>query len=135
MLLSDKVTQPIFACVRRGEPGAVISGTCRQEKGKIPGTLVVSDESSALNRTTCSLFPPLTQDETAVNDPVPSVAHNLHYNSPKTSSLPHNMPQYRNMFNDRAKRGFCYWLVEKKASTCKGYSFGAYKTSLGLPKV
>lgn len=27
----------------------------------------------ALNRTTCSLLPPLTQDETAVNDPVPSM--------------------------------------------------------------
>lgn len=45
-LLSDKVTQPVFECVRRGEPGGVISETCRQEKRKKHGTRVVSGKSS-----------------------------------------------------------------------------------------
>uniref|UniRef100_UPI0037E856E7 putative deoxyribonuclease TATDN2 n=1 Tax=Semicossyphus pulcher TaxID=241346 RepID=UPI0037E856E7 len=27
------------------------------------------------------------------------------------------MPQYRNVFNDRARRDFCYWLIDKKGST------------------
>ncbi|KAL3058520.1 hypothetical protein OYC64_010635 [Pagothenia borchgrevinki] len=57
----------------------------------------------------------------------------VNHNKPKT--LPQDMPQLRNEFNDRARRGFCYWVLEKKGSACKGYSFGAYKTSLGLPKV
>ncbi|KAL7407369.1 hypothetical protein ABVT39_007435 [Epinephelus coioides] len=57
----------------------------------------------------------------------------VHQNTPKTS--PQNMPQFRNEFNDRARRGFCYWVIEKKAPACKGYGIGAYKTSLGLPKV
>ncbi|KAK5872345.1 hypothetical protein PBY51_013058 [Eleginops maclovinus] len=82
------------------------------------------------------LLPPLTPDKTSVNYSVPSMvvpAYNLHQNKPKT--LPQNTPQLRNEFNDRARRGFCYWVLEKKGSACKGYSFGAYKTSLGLPKV
>lgn len=97
------------------------------------------DEShkGALSRSTSSSspLPPLTRDETAVNDPVPSMVqgYSRHPNTPKTS--PQNMPQYSNVFHDRARRGFCYWLIEKQASTCKGYSFGAYKTSLGLPKI
>lgn len=45
-LLSDKVTQPVFECVSRGEPGGVISETCRQEKRKKHGTRVVSGKSS-----------------------------------------------------------------------------------------
>lgn len=32
---------------------------------------------------------------------------------------PQNMPQYRNVFNEHARRGFCYWSVEKKDSACK----------------
>ncbi|KAK5933876.1 hypothetical protein CgunFtcFv8_014323 [Champsocephalus gunnari] len=82
------------------------------------------------------LLPPLTPDTILINDPVPSMvvpAYNLHHNKPKT--LPQDMPRLRNEFNDRARRGFCYWVLEKKGSACKGYSFGAYKTSLGLPKV
>ncbi|XP_056258918.1 uncharacterized protein LOC130186152 [Seriola aureovittata] len=87
------------------------------------------------NHTTSSLLPPLTQDGAAVIDHIPSMVqgYSIHHDAPKTS--PQNMPQYRNVFNDRARRGFCYWVMEKKGSTCKGYSFGAYKTSLGLPKV
>ncbi|KAM3877842.1 von Hippel-Lindau disease tumor suppressor [Diretmus argenteus] len=59
----------------------------------------------------------------------------MYHNTSKNSSSPQNMPQYRNEYNDRARRDFRYWLVEKKAPTCNGYSFGSYKTSLGLPRV
>ncbi|KAK6480552.1 hypothetical protein HHUSO_G18309 [Huso huso] len=48
---------------------------------------------------------------------------------------PQKQPQYRNEFHDRAKRGFCYWPVENKVSKCSRYSFGAYKTALGLPSL
>ena len=41
----------------------------------------------------------------------------VHQHTPKSSSQ--NMRQYRNVFNDRARRDFCYWLVEKKGPTCK----------------
>lgn len=41
----------------------------------------------------------------------------IHGNRPKI--LPQNMPQYRNVFNDHARRDFCYWLSEKKAPKCK----------------
>ncbi|XP_076740106.1 uncharacterized protein LOC143418614 [Maylandia zebra] len=77
--------------------------------------------NSALDRTTGSPLPPLTQDEGAGT-------------LKKTSVSPRNMSQYRNVFNERARTGFCYWLVEK-SPTCKGCSLGAYKTFLGLPKV
>ncbi|KAM6947110.1 uncharacterized protein PEZ65_000794 isoform 2-T2 [Lycodopsis pacificus] len=82
-----------------------------------------------------SLFPLLPLDETAVKDPSSSMvqAYSVHKNTPKNS--PQNMAQFRNEFNDRARRGFRYWLIENKGSACKGNSFGAYKTSLGLPKV
>lgn len=38
-------------------------------------------------------------------------------NTPKIS--PQNMLQYRNVFNDRARMNFCYWLVERKGTKCK----------------
>ncbi|KAJ8408156.1 hypothetical protein AAFF_G00263840 [Aldrovandia affinis] len=44
-------------------------------------------------------------------------------------------PQYRNEYNDRARRGFRYWLIENRIPKSYGYSFGAYKTLLGLPGV
>ncbi|XP_035858063.1 uncharacterized protein LOC118495263 isoform X2 [Sander lucioperca] len=97
---------------------------------------VYESHEGALNHTpSSSLLPPLILDETAVNDPVPSMvqAYGVNQNTPNTS--PQNKPQFRNEFNDRARRGFCYWVIEKKGSPCKGYSFGAYKTFLGLPKV
>ncbi|XP_076599144.1 uncharacterized protein LOC143328095 [Chaetodon auriga] len=97
---------------------------------------VCESHEDAVNCTTTSrLLPPLTQGETTVHDPAPSMVqgYSVHQKTPKTS--PQNMLRYRNVFNDRARRDFCYWLVEKKGSSCKGYSFGAYKTSLGLPKV
>lgn len=110
--------------------------------------LVYESHEGALNRAaTSSLFPPLTQDESAVNAPSAvqgcSTSHSsrrclnisvlvicfpavsllcfvslgVHQNTPKTS--PQNMPRYRNVFNDRARRDFCYWLIEEKGSTCK----------------
>ncbi|KAM7006067.1 uncharacterized protein LKV04_002691 [Tautogolabrus adspersus] len=81
------------------------------------------------------LLPPLTWAENAVNNRVTCMVQRagMHQNAPSTS--PRNMPQYKNVYNDHARRNFCYWLIEKKGSTCKGYSFGAYKTCLGLPKV
>ncbi|XP_078028503.1 uncharacterized protein LOC144464660 isoform X1 [Epinephelus lanceolatus] len=105
-------------------PAALLKDTVRES------------HEGALNTTaSSSLLPHLTLEETAVNDPVPSMvqAYSVHQNTPKTS--PQNMPQFRNEFNDRARRGFCYWVIEKKAPACKGYGIGAYKTSLGLPKV
>ncbi|TKS71599.1 hypothetical protein D9C73_004949 [Collichthys lucidus] len=78
-----------------------------------------------------SLLPPLT--ETAVNGLSAVSANSMLQNTQKIS--PQNMLQYRNVFNDRARMNFCYWLVERKGTKCKGHSFGAYKTSLGLPKV
>ncbi|GAA6215762.1 uncharacterized protein LOC118495263 isoform X2 [Lates japonicus] len=97
-------------------------------------TVYESHEGSQ-KHTASSLLPPLTQDETAAIDHIPSMVQtqSIRHNTPRTS--PHNLPQYRNEFNDRARRGFCYWIMEKRGSACKGYSFGAYKTSLGLPKV
>lgn len=113
--------------------------------------LVDESHKGALSRSTSSSspLPPLTRDETAVNDPVPSMVQGYsrshinrsflnvfyylfpcricicfslgrHPNTPKTS--PQNMPQYSNVFHDRARRGFCYWLIEKQASTCKYWS-------------
>ncbi|KAI3370152.1 hypothetical protein L3Q82_024934 [Scortum barcoo] len=81
---------------------------------------VYESHEDALNcATTSSLLPPLTRDDTAVNDPITSVVQrrSVHQNTPKTS--PQNMPQYRNAFNDRARRDFCYWLIEKKGSKCE----------------
>ncbi|KAM8757928.1 uncharacterized protein AB9X84_010562 [Acanthopagrus schlegelii] len=103
-------------------------------KTMVPGYLASVPAALLKDRVYAShegLLPPLTLDETAVNDPF--TVHSVHQHTPKSSSQ--NMRQYRNVFNDRARRDFCYWLVEKKGPTCKGYSFGAYKTSLGLPRV
>lgn len=41
----------------------------------------------------------------------------LHQTTPKTTSQA--LLQYKNVFNDHAKRNFCYWLIEKKSTTCK----------------
>ncbi|XP_026023813.1 uncharacterized protein LOC113022540 isoform X1 [Astatotilapia calliptera] len=157
MLLSDKVTQHIVVCVcvKRVELGAVYQEHAGGGKGKKTALRsfqaraqnILAEESpsclptpadrsleqnennvapshggnSALDRTTGSPLPPLTQDEGAGT-------------LKKTSVSPRNMSQYRNVFNERARTGFCYWLVEK-SPTCKGCSLGAYKTFLGLPKV
>ncbi|KAK2862203.1 hypothetical protein Q5P01_001736 [Channa striata] len=99
---------------------------------------VNESHEAVLNNTTSSnsvLLPQLTKKDLTINDPVLSTvqAYSIHLNKPKIS--PQNMPQYRNKFNDRAKQGFRYWLIEKKTPTCKRYCFGAYKTPLGLPKV
>ncbi|CAJ1051052.1 uncharacterized protein LOC118495263 isoform X2 [Xyrichtys novacula] len=75
--------------------------------------------------TTRSPLPPLTCDEDDKSG--------MHQSKPSTS--PQNMPQYRNVYNDRARRDFCYWFIDKRGLACKGHSFGAYKTYLGLPKV
>ncbi|KAI1892738.1 hypothetical protein AGOR_G00136630 [Albula goreensis] len=55
--------------------------------------------------------------------------------SPCGRVSPQNLPLYRNEYNDRARRGFCYWLIEKRIPKSYGYSFGAYKSFLGLPRV
>ncbi|KAJ8370543.1 hypothetical protein SKAU_G00105710 [Synaphobranchus kaupii] len=57
------------------------------------------------------------------------------HSAPCGRASPQTLPQYRNEYNDRARRGFRYWLIEKKVPKSYGYSFGAYKTLLGLPRV
>ena len=32
---------------------------------------------------------------------------------------PRNKPPYRSEFNERARRGFCYWLLENTPPKCK----------------
>ncbi|XP_068170854.1 putative deoxyribonuclease TATDN2 [Antennarius striatus] len=76
---------------------------------------------------TSSLLPPLNQD-------LPSRAQGCSLHKSTAKPLCQNMLQYRTVFNDHARRGFCYWLVDKKGSTYKGKSFGSYKTFLGLSK-
>ncbi|KAL4655246.1 hypothetical protein GN956_G5840 [Arapaima gigas] len=49
--------------------------------------------------------------------------------------VPQNLPEYRNEYNDRARRGFRYWLLEDSVPKYRGYSLGAYKMLLGLPRV
>ncbi|CAB1457334.1 unnamed protein product [Pleuronectes platessa] len=108
-------------------------------KTMIPGGLtsvpaaLLKDTVYESNNTTSRLLPALTLDEPAALVHMPSTVRAYGINHKKTS--PQNMPQYRNVFNNRARMGFCYWTVERKAPACKGYSFGAYKTFLGLPKV
>lgn len=91
-------------------------------------------------------IPPLAQEETTRSKCAPSLFQqhrrtfyllwavlNVHicplwYNISLLSSgltqnpskiLPQNMPEHRNMFNDRARRNFCYWLAEKKPLQCR----------------
>uniref|UniRef100_A0AAV2M702 Uncharacterized protein n=1 Tax=Knipowitschia caucasica TaxID=637954 RepID=A0AAV2M702_KNICA len=73
-----------------------------------------------------STLPSLTTDRDY--EPEIILSHYATQTRPNTSSPIYSMSQYRNAYNDRARLGFCYWLIEKKAPKRKGYSFGAYKT-------
>ncbi|KAM4581843.1 uncharacterized protein V3H82_005954 [Fundulus diaphanus] len=100
----------------------------------IPAALLKDSENKKLFpdvNNTVSLWPPLPETASCHR----ATSTKRVYRTPKSMILPQNMPQYRNVFNDRARRNFCYWLVEKKSPTCEGRSMGAYKTSLGIPKM
>ncbi|XP_055364765.1 uncharacterized protein LOC114855585 isoform X2 [Betta splendens] len=102
-------------------PAALINDTVKESNEAAPN----------YTNSGCSLLPPLIKDAAVCIDVVP--AHSISDHRPEFQ--PQNMPQYRNVFSERARRGFCYWLAEKKKPACKAYSLGAYKTSLGLPKM
>lgn len=62
------------------------------------------------------LFPPLTQmSEASPNDPNTSKAQGMSHSTLGGNTSLQNLPQYRNEYNDRARRGFRYWPIEKKA--------------------
>ncbi|XP_056000550.1 uncharacterized protein LOC125655923 isoform X5 [Ostrea edulis] len=44
-----------------------------------------------------------------------------------------NKNHYRNVFSERAKEGFRYWLIQRPKPTSFGkYGMGSYKTVLGI---
>ncbi|KAJ7999159.1 hypothetical protein DPEC_G00212510 [Dallia pectoralis] len=110
----------------------------------VPATMVTEKEPhmygmspTGLESAGDHLLPPLTEDmaEASSNRPVTFKAQGMSYSLMGNNASLQDLPQYRNEYNDRARRGFCYWPIEKKAPKCHGLSFGAYKTLLGLPRV
>eukprot|EP00105_Crassostrea_gigas_P043648 XP_019927796.1 PREDICTED: uncharacterized protein LOC105340281 isoform X4 [Crassostrea gigas] len=54
------------------------------------------------------------------------------YSSGRPKST-YNKSHYRNVFSERAKDGFRYWLIERPKPTNFGkYGMGSYKTVLGI---
>ncbi|CAL8236528.1 unnamed protein product [Arctogadus glacialis] len=96
----------------------------------------MKDSDVAAHTSNYSLLPHLTLQRaaTALNNSLAEQGATLR--PPRMNPVsPRNKPPYRSEFNERARRGFCYWLLENTPPKCHRSSIGTYKTSLGLPRV